>query len=290
MTSRPYAEVIGDPIAHSKSPLIHNFWLAKLGIEAEYRATRVTRNELQDYLRDRRSDLLWRGCNVTMPLKEVAALHARHLSDEAKRAEAANILLPASGSTLFGHNSDVRGVADPLRLMAKANYPNHVTTYVQIIGAGGAARAAALGASEAGFGDFDIFNRSAARGNALAGLVGAPFGRGQPLAALGPIRNPGEGIDDQRYSIVLINATPMGMPGQPEVPVDLSAYHPDTIVFEMVYNPPVTGLLRQARELGMRVIDGYDMLVAQAASAFEFFFGQPAPREYDADLRARLLE
>ena len=123
----------------------------------------------------------------------------------------------------------------------------------------------------------------------MAELVGAPFGKGHPLEALGPIRNPGDGTDDQRYSIVLINATPMGMTGQPEVPVDLSAYFPDTIVFEMIYNPLETGLVRQARQLGLRVIDGLQMLVAQAAPAFEKFFGQPAPREHDAELRARLI-
>jgi shikimate dehydrogenase len=87
---------------------------------------------------------------------------------------------------------------------------------------------------------------------------------------------------------VLINATPMGMAGQPEVPVELSAYPADTIVFDMVYFPLDTGLIKLARGSGMRVIDGLHMLVAQAAPAFEMFFGLPAPREHDAELRALL--
>ena len=287
--TRPYAEVIGDPIAHSKSPLSHNFWLGKLGIDAEYRAMRVTLDSLHTYLAERRRDPAWRGCNVTMPLKEAAINHAGRVSADVRKVNAANILLPAGAGGLTAENSDVVGVADLLRGMSKANYPNHVATYVQIIGAGGAARAAGLGAIAAGYGDFDVFNRTAERGDALAGLVGTPFGKGQPLEALGPIRNPGDGVEDQRYSIVLINATPMGMPGQPEVPVDLSTYYSDTIVFEMIYNPLETGLVRQARAQGLRVIDGLQMLVAQATPAFEKFFGVPAPRQHDAELRGRLL-
>jgi shikimate dehydrogenase len=287
--TRPYAEVIGDPIAHSKSPLIHNFWLEKLGIDAEYRATRVTPDTLNTYLAKRRRDPAWRGCNVTMPLKQAAMNHADRSSADVQDVNAANILFPAEAGGLIAENSDIVGVADPLRAMARVDYPNHVATYVQIIGAGGAARAAGLGAIEAGYGDFDIFNRNPGQGDILAELVGAPFGKGHSLDALGPIRNPGDGIDNKRYSIVLINATPMGMSGQPEVPVDLSAYYPDTIVFEMIYNPLETGLVRQARQFGLRVIDGLQMLVAQAAPAFEKFFGQPAPRQHDAELRERLI-
>ena len=288
MSGRPYAEVIGDPLAHSKSPLIHNFWLEKLGIDAEYRACHVRAEELEEYFRRRRGDAAWRGCNVTMPHKGAVVSLMDLVSPLARRLSAVNTVVCDDRGLLQGTNTDVAGVAEPLRSHPMEEYDNHVATYVQIIGAGGAARAAALGAAEAGYGDFDVFNRSVDKADALAGMIGAPFGKGQPLEALGPIRNPGDGPEDQRYSHVVVNATSMGMNGSDPVPIDLRDYYPDTIVFDMVYAPLETPLLRQARELGMRTIDGLEMLVAQAAAAFELFFGQPAPREYDAELRALL--
>ncbi len=286
--SRPYAEVIGDPIAHSKSPLIHNFWLGKLGIDAEYRACHVRPGELADYFARRRGDAAWRGCNVTMPHKETVIPFLDISAPRARRLSAVNTITRDSRGYLHGTNTDVEGVAEPLGRQEKIEYPNHVATYVQIIGAGGAARAAAMGAAEAGFGDFDIFNRSVEKADALAEMIGAPFGKGQPLAALGPIRNPDDGPEHQRYSHVVINATNMGMNGSDAVPIDLGEYFPDTIVFDMVYSPLETPLLKQARQLGMRTIDGLEMLVSQAAVAFELFFGQPAPRQHDAELRALL--
>ncbi|WP_294171269.1 shikimate dehydrogenase [uncultured Sphingomonas sp.] len=290
MSPTPYAEVIGDPIAHSKSPLIHGFWLGKLGLEGAYRATRVTTDELHLYLAERRRDPSWRGCNVTMPLKRAVVPYAGRLSDDTSVLGAANLLLPDGQGVLRAENSDVRGVAEPLSRLPRADYPGHVATYVQIIGSGGAAFAAGLGAARAGFGDFDVFCRSREQGLTLAGLIGTPFGECQSIDALGPIRNPDSGPEDQRYSHVIINATPLGMAGQPEVPVDLSSYYPDTIVFEMVYHPLETGLVKQARALGLRVIDGVDMLVAQGARAFEAFYGHSAPREHDAELRRLLIQ
>ncbi|WP_426266152.1 shikimate dehydrogenase family protein [Sphingomonas sp. LHG3443-2] len=289
MTSRtPYAEVIGDPIGHSKSPLIHRFWLQKLGIKGDYRATRVSADELAPYFDSRCKDPLWRGCNLTMPLKEAAVPFAAQRSADVDKIAASNCLTRGEGNLLHAWNFDVQGVAVPLARETKATYSNHVATYVQIIGAGGAASAAALGAVRAGFSDIDVFARDPVKARAFAELLGTPHGQAQPLEALGPIRNPTDGADEQRYSQVIINATPLGMRGRPEVPVDLSAYYPDTIVFDMVYDPLETGLLRQARHLGMRTIDGLEMLIEQASHGFRRFFGADAPRQHDAELR-RLL-
>lgn len=289
MTSAvPYAEVIGDPIAHSKSPLIHRFWLRKLGINGDYRAVRVGREGLHRYLQEARSDPLWRGCNVTMPLKEAALPFAQELSSDCEFVSATNCLVPTNDGALQALNFDVEGVAAPLRTVAKADYPNHVATYVYLIGSGGAAKAAGLGAIRAGYGDFEIFTRNRAKGLELAALVGTPFSECEPLQALGPIRNPGDGAEDQRYSIVIINATPLGMLGRDALPIDLASFYPDTVVFDMVYDPLETNLLREARKLGMRTIDGLTMLVEQAAASFAAFFGQPAPRQHDAELRGLL--
>ncbi|HEX8400968.1 MAG TPA: shikimate dehydrogenase [Allosphingosinicella sp.] len=284
----PYAEVIGDPIAHSKSPLIHKFWLEKLAIKGDYRAVQVTPADLHVYLVDRARDPEWRGCNVTSPLKRAVLPFMAHVDREASRAGAVNVITPAPGGTRKGRNTDVLAVAELLRQFSRPSYKNHVATYVQIVGAGGAARAAATGAREAGYGDFDVFNRSIEHAHELAASIGAPFGKGNPLGALGPIRKLDDGPEDQRYSHVVINATPLGMSGQPPVPIDLSTYYPDTIVLDMVYSPVETPLIREARAFRLATIDGLQMLVAQAAHAFHSFFGQPSPRQYDAELRALL--
>lgn len=283
------AEVIGDPIAHSKSPLIHGFWIRALDLEADYRAVHVTADGLEAYFAARRADPDWVGCNVTMPHKEAVLAHVDEVDPLAARLNAANTIVKGANGRLVAGNTDVDGVSEPLRAHSIGDYADHVATYVQIIGAGGAARAAVLGAQAAGFGDFDIFNRSPGRADAVAALAGAPFGTGNPLDALGPIRNPNDGLSAQRYSHVVINATSMGMHGENPVPIDLSAYHPDTIVFDMVYAPLETPLLGQARAHGLRTIDGLEMLVGQAATAFERFFGAAPPRARDAELRALLV-
>ena len=191
---------------------------------------------------------------------------------------------------LAGYNTDVAGVAEPLKAIGSVRdaCSDHVATYVHIIGAGGAARAAIVGAQSAGYGDLDIFNRSVAKAHRLAPLVETPFLGAYPLESLGSIRNDDDGSESRRHAHVIINATTMGMAGNDPVPIDLAEYHPDTIVFDMVYAPLETPLLAAARAGGLRAIDGLQMLVAQAAAAFALFFGHPAPREHDAELRALL--
>jgi shikimate dehydrogenase len=160
-----------------------------------------------------------------------------------------------------------------------------MATYVHIIGAGGAARAAAVGAWKSGRGDIEFSNRTAEKAREIAVWFGLPEDYGTGLDGL----EPGESSDDtQRYSKIFINASSMGMTGYPPVPIDLGAHPADTVVFEMVYDPVETELLKSARALGLRTFDGLQMLVAQAAHAFELFFGAPAPREHDSELRELL--
>ena len=130
----PYAEVIGDPIAHSKSPLIHKFWLGKLGMDGDYRAVHVRSGELGSYLASRRSDPDWRGCNVTLPHK----LEIAPLLDESRlfATEAVNCVIPNNGR-LIGFNTDTAGVGAGVEDWLDRAHP------VCIIGSGGAASAAA---------------------------------------------------------------------------------------------------------------------------------------------------
>jgi shikimate dehydrogenase len=288
---RPYADLIGDPVVHSKSPAIHKFWLEKLGLEGDYRAVNVPPETLPDYLASRRSDPDWRGCNVTMPHKQAILPLLVRRDESVSGVAAANTVVKDGEGELVAHNTDVAGFAEVLRKWPPPQhpYPAHVATYVQIIGAGGAARAVVVGACRAGYSNFDFFNRTLEKARDLAYWMALPpDGYAAPLDALGPIRNPGDGSAEQRYSHVVVNATSMGMAGNPPVPIDLSEYYDDTIVCDLVYEPVETPLLRQARELGLRTADGLEMLVAQAAPAFHLFFGTPAPRERDAELRELL--
>ena len=138
--SSPYAEVIGDPIAQSKSPATHGFWLAELGIDADYRACHVIASGLADYLASRRRDPAWRGCNVTMPHKQAAMPLLDRIDPLAARVGAVNTIVPEDGG-LAGYNTDVPGFLEPLEpLLANT----HLFRMARVLGTGGAARAAGL--------------------------------------------------------------------------------------------------------------------------------------------------
>nr|WP_314441559.1 shikimate dehydrogenase [uncultured Sphingomonas sp.] len=299
MTSAvPYAEVIGDPIRHSKSPLIHGFWLTRLGIDGEYRATQVGKDDLPGYLHDRRRDPLWRGCNLTMPLKELALPHAKELRPEAELVKATNCLVPAADRSLIAYNSDVDGIRAAINqgCERRERSPDHVVTLFDVIGTGGAARAAL--AELRGL-EVTVFGRDVSKARELAREFG-PSGDElhhplDVLARLPFVPDPAfsdshEPIRDrpQHHDYVLINATSLGMTGHPPLDIRLDAYPANTVVIDMVYDPLQTDLLKEARRLGMVAVDGLTMLIGQAARAFELFFGAQPPREHDAELRALL--
>ena len=137
-SAQAYAEVIGDPIAQSKSPAIHGYWLGKLGIEADYRATHVRAGELADYLHDRSTDEAWRGCNVTMPHKQAVMEHLARLHPLGERIGAVNTIVREADGSLTGYNTDVAGFIEPLRPLLERR---HLFRMARVIGTGGAARA-----------------------------------------------------------------------------------------------------------------------------------------------------
>jgi shikimate dehydrogenase len=263
----PYAEVIGDPIAHSKSPLIHKFWLDACGIEGRYGAVRVGEAELAAYFEDRRSDPDWQGCNVTRPLKEAVLKYSCKPDDF---VGAANILSPADDCELIPNNTDFQAI---YALLASRDLAGRD---VIVLGTGGAARAALAALRGLDTGNVALLCRSPEKGERLLGHFGLP-GSVLPMGSIVE----GAGL--------VINATPLGMTGCPPLDIDLGAMAPDAIVFDMVYSPVQTDLLQQAKDRGMRVIDGLEMLIEQAESSFGIFFKANPPRESDAELRSRLL-
>jgi shikimate dehydrogenase len=266
----PYAEVIGDPIAHSKSPTIHNFWLGELGIEAEYRKTLVHTGELAGYFLKRRADPDWLGCNITIPHKIAALDYVDDPGGVRERIGAINTVACETGGPLIGTNTDAGGFLQPL-LRDKWS-----GTRAIMVGAGGAALAIAFALRSVGIEHLTILARDAAKGEALLARLGFD-GRVQDFDAPLPAAD------------LLVNASPLGMTGHALYAPDLSALPGSAMVYDIVYAPLETPLLAAARARGLATLDGLEMLIGQAALAFDIFFDAQPPRELDADLRELLL-
>jgi shikimate dehydrogenase len=279
--TRPYAEVIGDPIAQSKSPAIHGFWLEKLGIDADYRAFHVKPDDLAVYLAARRTDPLWRGCNVTMPHKQAVMPLIDRIDPPADTIGAVNTIIPAGTGGLAGTNTDAAGFLEPLRAELAAA---HYFRMARILGTGGAARAIITALAGEGF-TLVVAGRDPAKARALLDEL-APKGELHAID-LAHFADPTDFAFDDRAGCcdLVINASSLGMQGQPPLAFDWSHAPPGSIAYDIVTAPRDTAFLQAARAKGHRTIDGLSMLIGQAAVAFEKFFGQSAPREHDAELR-----
>ncbi|HEX8124341.1 MAG TPA: shikimate dehydrogenase [Allosphingosinicella sp.] len=267
----PYAEVIGDPIAHSKSPIIHKFWLEKLGLEGEYRAVRVTARELADHFIRRRKDPNWRGSNVTIPHKEMAISFADRLTPEPLAAGAVNTLARKPDG-LIGYNTDMEALRPEL-----AGYAREALLFewpITVIGGGGAARAvlAALKVEEEDV-EVALFNRSVEKGNAVLrelGVRGSCRPLDSPLPATG----------------LVVNASSLGMQDFPPLPANLTQV--SSPVIDLVYAPVRTELVKAALSGGFSAVDGLSILIRQGALAFRHFFGVEAPFNSEEELRELL--
>lgn len=268
--SVPYAEVIGDPIVQSKSPLIHNFWLQALGLEGDYRPAHVRPENLAAFIAERRIDPDWRGCNVTIPHKLAVMDFVDDPGDVRGTIGAMNTLVRQKDGSLIGTNTDAAGFYVPLAELDLAGAP------VIVVGAGGAARAVLFALARANVGLVTILNRSPLK---AMGLL-ATFGLKGDVVALDAALPP---------ATLLVNSSSLGMNGQPPLDLDLSPLPDDAIVYDLVYAPLRTKLLAAAESRGLDTVDGLDMLIGQAALAFELFFGKAPPEGRDEELRALLV-
>lgn len=280
-----YAEVIGDPIRQSKSPAIHGFWIEKLGLAAEYRAQHVESAALEDFIAERRGDADWRGCNVTMPHKQAIMPLMDRLEPLAKRVGAVNTVVKVSDGKLVGRNTDVAGFLEPLSVRLRSK---HYFRMARVIGTGGAARAIVAGLAGEGF-TLVLAGRNPDKARALLDELDP---RGEHHAA--PLSHFADATDfafDDREGCcdLVVNASPLGMRGQPPLAFDWSHAPPGSIAYDIVTDPVETEFLRKAREAGFETIDGLAMLIGQAAAAFTHFFGVEPPRDHDAELRERLI-
>ena len=272
----PFAEVIGDPIAQSKSPVIHRYWLDRLRIEGDYVRTRVAADELAAFLNGRRSDADWRGCNVTIPHKQAVMPLLDRLEAGAETIGAVNCVVPEDGA-LAGYNTDIDGVAAALDSTELRGLK------AALVGAGGGARAVLAYLANRGVERIAIVARNPERAELLRPLaLGArtdilTFDRAQ------------EAFDG---AAAIINASSLGMAGaapMPQIIIDaLRSYAAGATIFDLVTTPAETAFLSAGRLAGGNSIGGLTMLVGQAARAFELFFGAPAPAP-DGELRDLLM-
>ncbi|MBM0169259.1 shikimate dehydrogenase family protein [Altererythrobacter sp. C41] len=283
--SMAYAEVIGDPIAQSKSPLIHRFWIERAGLDADYRAHRVAEGALADYLAERRTDPAWRGCNVTMPHKQAIIPLLDRIDPFAARVGAVNTVV-REGEALAGYNTDVAGFLEPLEgLLGK----QHLFRMARVFGTGGATRAVITALAGHGF-TLVVAGRDPEKARALLEELD-PGGEHHAVALDHFAQATDFAFDDREGCCdLLVNTTPLGMRGQAPLAFDFSHAPPGSIAYDIVTDPVETDFLQRAQAAGFDTIDGLSMLIGQAAAAFVRFFGVAAPRERDDELRERLAQ
>jgi len=264
------AGVIGWPVAHSRSPLLHGHWLARHGIAGAYIPLPVHPGRLEAALRGL-SALGFAGCNVTVPHKEETLALVDSADDIARRIGAANLVVVRPDGSLHGSNTDAYGFL--------ANLRDRVPDWTAggpavVVGAGGSARAVVAALCDAGATEIRLINRTPERAELLASSFGGPV---RPVAWA-------ERAAALDGATLLVNTTTQGMQGQPPLDLDLSALSGAAIVTDLIYVPLETPLLAAARARGNVVVDGLGMLLQQAVPSFAAWFG--VTPEVTRDLRA----
>lgn len=257
--SKKIYTIIGDPVEHSLSPVIHNAGYKALGIEDlyEFTAEKVKTEDLEDFIQKMREGKI-AGASCTIPHKENIIPYLDELSETARSIGAVNTMIGNDG-VLRGDNTDWIGAVEPLVKIRDLQGLN-----VAVIGAGGAGRAFVYGLVNAGC-KVTIYNRTLEKAKTLAVHLGCEF----------------RSLDDQdgiKNSDIICNSTSIGMDSD-ETPIDKSILHKGQIVFDAVYSPLKTRLLKEAEEVGAQTIPGTEMLLNQALAQFKLFTGRGAPEE-----------
>jgi shikimate dehydrogenase len=268
------AGVIGWPVEHSRSPLIHGFWLQRFGIDAVYDRYPVPPGAFAEF-----ASLIGRdglvGANVTVPHKEAAFAACHRRTSVAEALGAVNLLWREDG-LLWGDNTDVEGFLANLDESAP-EWAQRPTSAV-VIGAGGAARAILYGLLGRGFDRIALINRTLSRARTLADTFGK-------RVSAAPWEELGERLSG---AALLVNASILGMAGEPPLELDIRSLPADAVVADIVYVPLRTPLIQAARARGLRTAEGLGMLLHQAAPAFERWFGRRP--KVTSELRALVEE
>lgn len=272
------AGIMGWPVAHSRSPPLHNFWIKQHGIDGAYVPLPVRPENLATALRALPA-LGFRGCNLTIPHKQAALSFVDRVDPVARRIGAMNTVIVAADGSLEGRNTDVFGFRETVRESVPNWEPRSGAAVV--LGAGGAARAVVAALVEAQVPEIRLVNRTRERAAALAQDLAVPatdfvvsgwMDREAALAGAG----------------ILVNTTSLGMAGEPPLDIDLADLPRAAAVVDIVYVPLETALLAAARRRGNRVVDGLGMLLHQGRPGFEAWFGTAVA--VTPELRAAIVE
>jgi shikimate dehydrogenase len=259
--------VMGWPVAHSRSPIIHNHWIAECGLRGAYVLLPVQPHQLETALRAL-PVLGFAGCNLTIPHKVAALTMVDHLEPLAQRIGAVNTIVVGSDGSLTGRNTDAFGFIHSL-LEAQPHWRANQGP-ITVLGAGGAARAVLAGLLDQGAQEIRLVNRTLSKAQALAtefGPVVQPFDWAQRNDAL-------QGVS------LLVNTTNQGMHGEDPLDIDLTPLPTDALVSDIIYVPLQTPLLLAARKRGNPIVNGLGMLIHQARPGFEAWYGVlPSPSD-----------
>lgn len=269
------AGVTGWPVAHSRSPLVHGYWLKKYGIDGSYEKIAVAPEDAEAFYGNLATSGL-KGCNVTIPHKETAAAACDVLDEAAQKMGAANTLWLDETGRLCGANTDGAGFLGNLDQMAPGWDDRHGCAIV--LGAGGAARAIVWALCSRKFTEVHIFNRTFEKASQIADQFGSIV-HAHSWDKLGTYIGKAD---------LLVNTTSLGMTGKALLELNLADLPKEALVTDIVYVPLMTGLLKQAAARGNRTVDGVGMLLHQAVPGFEKWFG--VRPEVDDDLRRLVLD
>ncbi|MFD1697500.1 shikimate dehydrogenase [Roseibium aestuarii] len=275
MTKHPRAAITGWPVAHSRSPLVHGYWLKKHGLEGDYGRQAVAPEEAEDFYRSFTTSGLVGG-NVTIPHKELAARICDHLDEAARAMGAVNTLWLGEDGSLWGANTDGLGFLGNMD-QHQPGWDSRVGSAV-VLGAGGAARAIIYSLLQRGVKTVHIVNRTLENARKLQDEFG-PATMAHSWDKLGDLLGTAD---------LLVNTTSLGMTGKPPLEIDLSPLATHAIVTDAIYVPLRTELLKQAEARGNPTVDGLGMLLHQAVPGFERWFG--VRPEVDEALRQVIID
>lgn len=267
------AAVIGRPIAHSKSPIIHNYWLEKYGLAGSYEAIDILPDNLGDNIK-KLVNANYNGFNVTVPYKQKILEVCDEIGKTAEEIGAVNTII-IRDNKLFGTNTDAFGFTENIKIAQPEFDFENKTAFV--LGAGGAARAVIYGLKDRGIGRIKISNRTQGRAEELKSLE-------PEIIQIIQWDRRSEALSD---TDLLVNTTSLGMTGKPPLEIDLSALPKEALVNDIVYAPLMTDLLIQAKAHGNKIVTGIGMLLHQARPAFEAWTG--ILPEVTAELEEKVL-
>ncbi len=268
------AGVMGWPIAHSKSPVVHTYWLSKYNIAGSYERLAVAPDDLSSSLKEL-AENGFIGVNLTVPHKERALEFMDEVLEPAKKIGAVNTVFVSKSGKLTGTNTDAYGFMENLRLGA----PGYSATSgpAAVLGAGGAARAICVALLDAGVPNIRLINRTRDKAQALEAHLGGKI----------EVCNWDDKEKAASDATLLVNTTTLGMTGQPSLAFDISSLTENCTVNDIVYAPLETELLANAKARGLKCVDGLGMLLFQAQPGFEKWFGYKP--EVTEELRRHVL-